>query len=136
MSAWGEYDHCFGCGQSHPFGLRMQFRQIDDRTVESLWTAHDTHGGAPGIVHGGLQATMLDEAAGYACHTQDLGAESNLVTVEFSLRYRRPVSTATPLRIVGRVVEVDGPNLHTECHIELPDGTHATLATARWKRLD
>lgn len=56
--------NCFACGPAHPFGLHLEFF-YDDETMEvsSIITADKLFAGFPGILHGGIQATILDEVA-------------------------------------------------------------------------
>jgi acyl-coenzyme A thioesterase PaaI-like protein len=46
-------------------------------------------------VHGGIQAALLDETLGFAAHAArgPDGPDFDIVTVEFSLRYRWPAPT-------------------------------------------
>ena len=52
---------CFGCGADNPNGLGLRFFETNEG-VEVEYAVHEHHGGAPGVVHGGIQATLLDEA--------------------------------------------------------------------------
>jgi uncharacterized protein (TIGR00369 family) len=130
----GPQDRCFGCGQQNEHGLRMRFRETADGTIEAEYTVPDRYNGAPGVVHGGVQATLLDEVMGVAAH-QAVGDRSPNVTASFNLRYRRPTPTNVPLLIRGRVVRRDDPNIFLEAEIVDADGEVLTTAEARWKRL-
>ena len=56
--------NCFACGPHHPFGLHLEFF-YDSEKDEVFSPLHlDTFfAGFPGIVHGGIQTTILDELA-------------------------------------------------------------------------
>lgn len=96
---------CFGCSAENPRGLQLDFFRVGEREVECRLTPPDELNGAPGIVHGGVQTTILDEAMGYACHA---GAdEVDVVTVEMHLRFRRPARTGTAMVARARVVDDD-----------------------------
>lgn len=133
----GAEDRCFGCGQQNASGLRMRFRRLDGGGVESLYVVAPDYAGAPGIVHGGIQAALLDEVLGFTVHDANGMDESlNLVTVDFRLRYRRPVPTGTELRIVGRHVRSDGRDHYVEGDILDAEGQVLTHAEARWRAID
>lgn len=92
---------CFGCGAANPSGLRLAFFETDDGAEVEYVVPSDLEG-APGIVHGGIQATLLDEAM---CMTAYAKARTGVVTGELTVRYLKPVPTSTPLRISGRITE-------------------------------
>lgn len=130
-------NHCFGCSPHNERGLGLTFTRTADRVVEIHYTAEAHLCGAPNVVHGGIQATMLDEASGIACRTAFQGeADYNLVTAEFSLRYRRPVPGGVPIVIRGEVDRVEGSNIFVTAKILDAAGEELTLSTARWVRLD
>lgn len=69
--------------------------------------------GAPGIVHGGFVAAVLDEALGMAC----VFSGTQGMTGELTTRYPRHTPVATPLRVEARLVSVDGRKIRTEGEI-------------------
>lgn len=139
MSGWivndGPEDTCFGCGQRNEQGLRMRFRKTSDTSVESEYTVPQHYGGSSGVVHGGIQAALLDEVMGMAIHVGEGEQKLRIVTAAFDLRYRRPVPTLTPLLIRGWVVGEDGPRFDLEGEIVGPEGQTFTQAKARWRVL-
>src|SRR5262249_20775572 len=62
-------NRCFGCSPDNPHGLGLRFFETD-AGVEIDYTAPDRVEGAPGIVHGGVQATILDEAFCVTVHAK------------------------------------------------------------------
>jgi uncharacterized protein (TIGR00369 family) len=91
--------------------------------------------GAEGVVHGGIQATILDEVMGLAAHTL-LGAEDHkIVTAELNVRYRKAAPIEVPLTIRGALVRVEGSNMFFTGEILDGSGALLTDADARWKRL-
>ena len=83
---------CFGCGHANPDGLQLKFRQVADRTVELTVVVHPRFAGVPGVVHGGIQATLLDEVMGKAAYAAfpDSYEQTRFVTAELNVRYVRP----------------------------------------------
>ncbi|MDF1563092.1 MAG: PaaI family thioesterase [Deltaproteobacteria bacterium] len=101
---FGEEQVCFGCGPHNERGWRLKFfREGDD--VFTDWTPEAGHDGPPGVLHGGLQATLMDEIAGWA-----LGALAGCMglTTHMSVRYYLPVRVGVPLRASARIVSDEG----------------------------
>jgi acyl-coenzyme A thioesterase PaaI-like protein len=94
------------------------------------------------VIHGGIQAVMLDEAIGFAVHAHhetiegiDLAERVDVVTVEFDLRYRRPAPAGTELVVRGEVLRHTGRDYLAVGEIADDSGDIHTSATARWRRL-
>lgn len=125
---WFDADHegrCFGCGPANPSGLKLRFYETDDG-VESEYVVPSDLDGAPGIVHGGIQATLLDEVM---CMTAYAKAGTGVVTGELTVRYLRPAPSGAPLLLAGRITETRGNSFFIAGSIRLADGgeelTHA-----------
>ena len=56
--------HCFVCGLENPVGLRLRIYQTAPGEIETTFTAPAHFQGYPGVLHGGIIATILDEIAG------------------------------------------------------------------------
>jgi len=114
---------CFVCGRDNPVGLHLQFYEDHetDRVIAPL-VIPDAYQGYPGIAHGGILATILDEVSGRAIM---MVAEDNpfWVTAKMEVRYRRPTPTETPLEAVGWVVEQRRRSAKVAGEIRLADGT-------------
>jgi acyl-coenzyme A thioesterase PaaI-like protein len=82
-----EENVCFGCSPENPHGLRMTF-YTDGEALYSWVRPPDYLCGWKNIVHGGIQATILDEVMGWAaiCLTKRIP-----MTKETSLRFQKPV---------------------------------------------
>jgi uncharacterized protein (TIGR00369 family) len=140
LSEWivsdGPEDRCFGCGQQNERGLKLRFRRASDGWLEAEYTAPEYYSGPPGVVHGGIQAVLLDEVLGMSIHANADGEDFNIVTADFRLRYRRPVPAETPLMIRGHIARVEEPSYFLEGEIVDPDGAVLTQAEARFRRVD
>jgi len=124
-----ERNQCFGCGPTNASGLRLCFTETDDG-VEVEYSVPPHLQGATGIVHGGIQATLLDETL---CMTAYAKAGTPVFTGELTVRYLRPVPTATPLRVHGRIVESKSKGWIIEGAITLADsGEELTRARGRF----
>jgi acyl-coenzyme A thioesterase PaaI-like protein len=107
---------CFGCSPSHPSGLRMRFRRRGD-AVSTRLTIADAFHGAPGIAHGGIVATVLDELS---CAVIFFVREQPVVTGELAVRYLHPCPVGRPLDGSARVTGEHPRYLVVEA--ELRDG--------------
>ena len=99
-------DNCFVCGRNNPRGLYMSFYDNGDNEVYSQFTVPDLYQSYPGIVHGGVVAAMLDEVVARVSMIKD--HHHFMMSVKLEVKYRHPVPTETPLRIVGRIVRLRG----------------------------
>jgi uncharacterized protein (TIGR00369 family) len=126
---------CFGCSPHNERGLRLRFLRLGRGEVEAPYEAPEHFCGAPNVVHGGIQAALLDEAMGVAIHAgQD--EDVHIVTVDFRLRYRRPVPSGTRIRVRGRFLRCEGTDYYVEGEILDAHGTALTRAEARWRRIE
>ena len=82
-------------------------------------------------MHGGIIAALLDETIGRAIA---IGRDDQVwgVTVELSLKYRKPVPLDVELRAIGRVTKDAGRIFEGSGEILLPDGTVAVEASGRY----
>jgi acyl-coenzyme A thioesterase PaaI-like protein len=91
---------CFGCSPSNAAGLGLRFRREGVR-IRSTVRIPDRFHGAPGVVHGGIVATVLDEVS---CAAAVFLADRWVVTGELVVRYERPVPVETPLDLDAEIV--------------------------------
>ena len=116
------HNRCFGCGPANPAGLHLEFMLAEDGTVVCLGSIPDTFEGPRGYLHGGIIATLLDEAMSKAVRAQNLVAMTRHMEVD----YRRPVPSGTPMRLEGRVYHHEGRKHWAEASIR--DEAGAVLA--------
>ena len=119
-------DHCFVCGRKNPAGLYMQFYDNGNNEVCSDYTVASRYQSYPGIVHGGILASMLDEVVGRVAIIGD--HHHFMVSVRLEVVYRHPVPIETPLKIKGRIVRLGGRLGKAQGEIILPDGRVACEA--------
>ena len=91
---------CFGCSRENTAGLRLRFFRDGDG-VRCETTVKPAFQGAPTVVHGGIQAVLLDETC---CAAAYFITDQFVVTGELNLRYRRPCPVDRPLVITARIV--------------------------------
>jgi uncharacterized protein (TIGR00369 family) len=112
-------NRCFGCGPANEAGLRLEFLLADDGSVVSLPVVPRTFDGHPSYLHGGIIATLLDEAMSKAVRAQ--GKTS--MTRKIEIDYLRPVPSGTPIRIEGRVVRNEPRKHWAEARVVSQKGT-------------
>jgi acyl-coenzyme A thioesterase PaaI-like protein len=117
---------CFVCGLENAAGLHMTFYdQADGSTVSDI-TVPDRYQGYPGVVHGGILASMLDEVAARSAMQGD--ANRFMMTARMEIRYRKPVPVGQPLRLLGRLGRRRGRFTIVHGEVHLSDGSLATEA--------
>ncbi len=94
---------CFGCGALNPGGLRLHFEH-EAGLARAVFTPCASHQGFPGMMHGGLAATLIDEAMGWAMYSSGVWA----MTGRMDLRYRNPVPLDRDLTVEARVTKNRG----------------------------
>lgn len=120
--------HCFVCGLENPVGLHLAFYSTGPGEATCDYVVPDHYQGYPGVVHGGIVASMLDEIVGRAAMENE--SERFMMTARLEIRYRQPVPTGTPLRLVGQLVSRRGRAANAMGQILLPDGTVCAEAEA------
>jgi len=123
MSKQPNSRHCFVCGIQNPFGLRLRFADDDDSSVRAEFAVPEQFNGYPGIVHGGIVATILDETSGRALLARGHDIKNLFVTLKMEIRYRQPTPTNTPLTAIGTIVKAGASRATVHGEIRLPDGT-------------
>jgi uncharacterized protein (TIGR00369 family) len=98
-------NYCFACGKNNPEGMRLRFTYDEERDCFiSRFRLGKRYTGPPGHCHGGIIATILDEAMGKVNKLRHVVA----VTAEISVNYLKPVPLNKSLRVESREVEVTG----------------------------
>lgn len=126
---------CFGCGLDNSFGLKSRFYELETGELLAVFQPAKQHQGYPGRLHGGLAATILDETIGRAImisHADNIWG----VTVEFSMRLRKPIPLDKEVRVLARITE-DSKRFFEGCgEIILEDGVVAVEGKGRYLRMD
>ena len=122
------YGHCFGCGGEQPHGLHLEVRAGEGVDVTAEFRVRPVHQGAPGLAHGGVLSTALDETMG------SLGWLMHMIMVTRRLEtdFVRPVPVDTVLHLSANATAVQGRKVFTRAtgRIGGPDGPVAVRAEA------
>ncbi len=117
---------CFVCGMENPAGLKLSFYESEPGSAHAQWIAPDQFQGYPGVMHGGIVASLLDEVAGRAIMGGD--QPQFMVTVTLDVKYRKPIPVGTSLRLSAQLVKDRGRLAHVHAQLELSDGSVAAEA--------
>ncbi|MGD9116644.1 MAG: PaaI family thioesterase [Dehalococcoidia bacterium] len=120
-----ESDLCFACGPKNPIGLKLKFAW-DGKEARAEFTPGQYHQGWSKLVHGGIMATLLDEAMSYAA----LYSGVNSLTARLQTRFRMPLPIDQPLTVIGAVTKQTKRLVETRAELRLKDGTVAAEGTA------
>ncbi|MGB9032711.1 MAG: PaaI family thioesterase [Acidobacteriaceae bacterium] len=123
--AHGALNHCFGCGLENPTGLRLKFFVDPDKNVVCHFRLARRFAGPPGHAHGGIIATLLDEAMSKSNRARGILA----MTRHLEVQYLRPVPLGQPLTLTARHLDTHGRRNHTEA--QLADASGQILASAK-----
>jgi acyl-coenzyme A thioesterase PaaI-like protein len=120
--------NCFVCGVENPVGLHLKFYQTGPGEAEAHFEPPDHFQGYPGILHGGITASALDEIVGRAVMTED--HLRFMFTAKLDLRYRKPVPLGQRLTLIGKVLRRRGKLAFAEGKLLLEDGSVGAEAEA------
>jgi acyl-coenzyme A thioesterase PaaI-like protein len=111
-------------GRSNPISPPASLEiDVDARRVVGRVEFGKAFEGAPGCVHGGFVAAVLDEALGMAC----IFGGGPAMTAELTTRYRRHTPIETPLKIEAKLDGVRRPSFPPRRKVptEVPHSAHA-----------
>ncbi len=100
--------HCFVCGVENPLGLKLKIYETEPGQVEAWYTPPEHFQGYPGLLHGGIVASLLDELSGRALMGNDPQRPRFMYTAKLEVKYRQNVPIGKPLRIVGKALRSKG----------------------------
>src|SRR5271154_4275291 len=98
-------NYCFACGKNNPAGMRLKFAYDEEHHgFVCRFRLGKRYTGPPGHAHGGIIATILDEAMGKVNKLRNVIALTSQITVN----YLKPVPLNQPLRVESREASVRG----------------------------
>lgn len=117
---------CFGCGGANQRGMQLAFERDDERRrIRGRFRLGPEYQGGPGFLHGGIIATLLDEAMGKVNSFRQVRA----VTAELFVEYLKPVRVDNEIIVEAFEVEKNGRNA---LHIgEIRNASGEVLARGR-----
>ncbi|HTA85770.1 MAG TPA: PaaI family thioesterase [Silvibacterium sp.] len=122
----GALNQCFGCGQENKTGLKLKFFVDDVQQIVCHVRVPRRFTGPPGHAHGGIIATLLDEAMSKA--NRQFGVVA--MTRQMEVDYLKPVPLMMPLELTARHVSASGRMHRCEARIANREGIILAQATA------
>jgi acyl-coenzyme A thioesterase PaaI-like protein len=140
--------HCFGCGALNAHGLQIKSRWEGDELV-CRWSPQAHHIGHPGVVCGGVIASVVDchaiwTAMATACRDEGLPLDDDspppfaFVTGTLRVSYLKPARIDRPLALHATVSGQDARRITVACRV-LQDGVesaNAEVVTVRVRALE
>ncbi|MDR1514823.1 MAG: PaaI family thioesterase [Synergistaceae bacterium] len=124
-----DLSYCFGCGKDNPKGLYLVNRYEGDRSVMEL-TVEKEQCGFPGILHGGIIFTMLDEVMHYAIFKHNL----ETVTISVQIDFLSPGWVGRRLAAEGWVENIEGKYVSAASEVkDLSNGKILARASGKFK---
>ena len=119
-----EYN-CFGCSPFNEIGLQLQFWE-DGEELLAKWKPQKSLEGWTGMLHGGIQASLVDELAGWIVLVK---MKTSGVTAGLNVRYLKPVFISKgEITVKGRLLSIENRCATIQC--SLFDGADEECATA------
>lgn len=120
---------CFGCSPNNEIGLRLEFWEEGEYVI-AKWMPRQSLAGFRDVLHGGIQATLLDELASWVVQTccKTVG-----VTASMEITYRRPVLvSAGEISLRGRVKDAGTRMATIETELYGNDGKLCATAVVKY----
>jgi acyl-coenzyme A thioesterase PaaI-like protein len=86
---------CFACSASNPMGLALRYTATADGSVSARFLGNCALEGYPGVLHGGLVATLLDGTMTNCLFAKSIRA----MTADLRVRFGSPVLAAEELTV-------------------------------------
>ncbi len=101
--------------------LGIRLRWMDDDSVTGEFTLPAFTEGPPGHIHGGVLASVLDEAMGAAAHMSG----HRVVAVHLEFDYKLAVAIGAPVKLSAHVSSKHGRKIYTRAELRFADETIA-----------
>ena len=122
-----EYTNCFACGQDNPIGLKLVFNYEKDYCIAEFKLDKNFEG-YPGIVHGGIVSTILDESMAKIILT----TTEKAVTVEMSTKFRQMLKSDETYFVKAKITKERSRTVETESAIFDKSENVIAQATAKF----
>jgi len=122
--------NCLVCGRSNPHGLHLSL-YVDPATgvVTTTYTPTADHIGFEGIIHGGVIATVVDEAMVWAA---TWSGKRFCVCGELTVRFKESALVGERLMITARIDVARRKLVITTCEVMRADGTIIATASGKY----
>jgi acyl-coenzyme A thioesterase PaaI-like protein len=129
-----DFSHCYGCGQLNNNGLQIKSYWDNNETI-CRFTPDDVHIAFPGVVYGGLIASLIDchcvgsaAAAMYRYENRDMESLPPIrcVTASLKVDFLAPTPLGVELELRGSIIEVTGKKAVIDCKVSAGETICAT----------
>ena len=110
--------NCFGCAPTNPIGLKLEFAAAH-RQCTSRFSLGPDYESYPGVIHGGIVATILDETLAQAVYRH---GNVSAFTVGLRVRYGHPMKTNIPYVAIGEIIRANNTLIRASGRIEHDTG--------------
>ena len=117
---------CWVCGPDNKAGLGVSFEPEGTNGSRAVYVARAEHGGWPGILHGGIALTLMDEALGWSLYFH---GEAGL-TARFDARLRQQIRVGSRVVVRAWTLERRRQFIKARAEVRLDTDTGAILAEA------
>ena len=121
MSKLPNSRNCFVCGLENEYGLKLEFYETQSGDISVDYVVPEHYQGYPGIVHGGVVASLVDEVLGRVHMGPDPANPRFMFTAKITVQYRRNVPTGKPIKIIGRAIKSRRSSATSKAEIYGPD---------------
>jgi len=125
--------NCFVCGTENQESLKTKFYELENGELMSISTPTPTHQSYPDRMHGGIISAILDEVIGRAIMIEN--PEAWGVTVELTIKYKKPVPLDKPVKAVARVTRNTRLIFEGTGELLLEDGSVAATGYAKYVKM-
>ena len=117
--------NCFGCSPYNEIGLQLEFWESGDELL-AKWQPKKMLEGWQDVLHGGIQAVLMDELAGWVVLIK---LKTSGVTSELNVRYLKPLNISKgEVTVRGKVISME--NRMAKISLSLFDGQEQECANA------
>lgn len=121
--------NCYGCGEKNDRGLHCDFPfDPDSGEMNFSYRTEPFMEGAPGFVHGGILASLLDEAQGVLCF--HIGHA--VMTDQLSIKYHHATPLGHTIQIRCWLTAVRKRRMYTKATIHDESGRLLVSGRASW----
>ena len=100
--SYGRDANCFGCSPHNERGLNLEFYEQDEEMI-AFWKPEKTFEGYQNVLHGGIQATLLDEIASWVVYVK---CQTSGVTANLNVAYKKAVLIdGGDIKLKARIIE-------------------------------
>ena len=119
---------CFACSPDHPKGLRLRFSADGADRIRSEFTFGEDYVGLGWVVHGGIVATVFDEAMAWCLYRHRYAPH---LTATMELKFLGALEAGTPVVVNAWIEEDRGARVRVAASLASAASPESPVAEAR-----